>query len=645
MTETGPPPREDTERRAKDMAKTTKVEQQGLSYIDTRVQRAKDMAEAMEVARHCKEDKGSVIAEAIADHWTGMAGRPPEDPELQAAREGIEKDPYKMGIIHEVMNTLKKEGRVTSYDPETATISQAAALQAIAEAEQKQRIEWIYITGKDKNGKPKDTDKPDYILNAERFVKRHHIVYRMTGRDILDARPIYWIYRHGRYVVWDDPPKTINQTFFTKDGQAIKRHQCSELLEQIRTISPRIGQDIEWAELSADSNKHYWNCKNHIVVLERGKTPEIISHDPTIHTTHQLKVEHDPHATEPEIFNAYLDKVTGGDGFMRRAILEFLTQCITARRPPKLKRRAYIIVGPGAAGKSALTRIVQSFIPQELLGSYNIADFGDRFGNSQLDGITHVFTSISDENSERMLGAPEKLKTMVFGEQTQINEKYKPKTVIHAPNVTFGFLMNRMVSLPLNDQGGLLRRLMIIQYEKPFEGADHDIEAKMHATELPGIMNLLIETDQSMIDGDGPRAVRDVTKELDMYYEARLKHNELNVFLDYGVGEYCEISEINQLLKIHCMHHGIKYDKSTYHNYFEARGCHKTRSSKHRTLEGVSINEAGKQLIEDNPIPDRGLKKFDADGNSKDGHTKPDGQTTGSPPNLSLKDTDTGGVT
>ena len=574
-----------------------------------------------------------------------------KDKMVQAAREGLAHNASKMNILYEVLGYLYAKGLLKDL-PDTKPISQFCVKQQVnghascgrdhcgffttcphlikridiltkikreraawewADPERVGKTEFAYIQ-KIVRGVSKPTDIVDYNKNAKAFVSRHPIVYDMIGEDI-DAKPIYWIYEHGRYVLWDDPHTSFNRMFVGRDGQVLTSHQCNELLKQVRVISPRIGKGVQWAELS-DTNKHFWNCPNHILVLERGKDPQVIPHDPEIRTTHQLEIEHDPDAPEPTIFETYLDKVTEGDAFMRRAILECLTLCITARRPHPLKRRAYLIVGMRGAGKSGLQRIVDNFLPRKLCGAYTLESFGNRYGDAKLDGISHKFTSMSGENANKVLAAPEMIKTMVFGEPTMIDQKYKPKFTMYAPNIIFVFFANKMPRLPLGDYGAILRRLSTILFKKEFEDPNVELDDKMIATELPGIMNILIQTHQDMIEHGGPIAVRDVLDELNMYHEARLRHDEINQYLVYGIDESCTIADINLLVKIHCSQYNIDVDKSEYREYFESRGCKDSRIADTRMLDGVSINAAGLNLLgkERSSIPDRGLKDTDTGG-------------------------------
>lgn len=178
-----------------------------------------------------------------------------------------------------------------------------------------------------------------------------------------------------------------------------------------------------------------------------------------------------------------------GDKELINVIQEIMGYCLTAETRAE---KAFFFYGSGSNGKSLLAKIITELVGKENVSAESLNGMSRQFG---LQSIIDKIVNISSENELKDAKGinTENLKAIISGDNLTINIKYQAP-IDYVPICKLIFLVN---SLPdtTDITHGYFRKIMIIPFNKKFEGDEKDVHLfeKIRKDEMPGILNWAIE--------------------------------------------------------------------------------------------------------------------------------------------------------
>lgn len=153
------------------------------------------------------------------------------------------------------------------------------------------------------------------------------------------------------------------------------------------------------------------------------------------------------------------------------------------------KANSFLIgIGAGGNGKSTLFDILAQLVGIDNVSSAPLSNFNSEFGLEPLIGKKLNLATESDVDAFKT----GKLKALTAGEDISINRKNKMEITTKLPTKLV-FLMNELPLLS-DDSFGFVRRLIILPFDKTFNGnqQDKDLPLKL-SSELEGILSWSLE--------------------------------------------------------------------------------------------------------------------------------------------------------
>lgn len=190
-----------------------------------------------------------------------------------------------------------------------------------------------------------------------------------------------------------------------------------------------------------------------------------------------------------ELFLKYINDVMEGDKELINVIQEIMGYCLTAETRAE---KAFFFYGSGSNGKSLLAKIITELVGKENVSAESLNGMSRQFG---LQSIIDKIVNISSENELKDAKGinTENLKAIISGDNLTIDIKYQAP-IDYVPICKLIFLIN---SLPdtTDITHGYFRKIMIIPFNKKFEGDEKDVHLfeKIRKDEMPGILNWAIE--------------------------------------------------------------------------------------------------------------------------------------------------------
>lgn len=245
-----------------------------------------------------------------------------------------------------------------------------------------------------------------------------------------------------------------------------------------------------------DLNNHpnLLNVGNGVLNLDDGK---LYPHDGKYYFTRQAPVIYDPKATCP-VFDKFLTEIIP-DEPTRNAVITYLGYSLSGYINAE---KALFVHGSGGNGKGTLFRTVMHlmgnfatpFKIDALLASSRQQD--SQSATPEFNKLEYARLAIAEEIPKtRKLDAAQ-FKLLTGGDYLPIRRLYQEATMIK--NVTHKLILcgNALPELSDPDDGGLKRRLMVVEFPKSFTDKDCDPTLKQRLTapaEQSGILNRLLD--------------------------------------------------------------------------------------------------------------------------------------------------------
>ena len=199
-----------------------------------------------------------------------------------------------------------------------------------------------------------------------------------------------------------------------------------------------------------------------------------------------LPYNYDPEAKCP-VFEDFLIQIMCGRSELIDVLLEFAGYAFS--NDECWAQKALIMTGVGSNGKSTFMDVLRNLAGKSNYSSLTFSDLKHEATRQMVDG---KLFNLSEETPTHALAESYLFKNMVGGGEISVKTLYKQPYTI----VTKTKLMFACNELPRtrDTTKGFFRRLIIVPFDKLFEGATADpfIKQKL-IQELPGIFNLVIE--------------------------------------------------------------------------------------------------------------------------------------------------------
>ena len=224
-----------------------------------------------------------------------------------------------------------------------------------------------------------------------------------------------------------------------------------------------------------------------------GDSAALTKHNPKHFFRYVLPYEYNSAAQAP-MFHKYLDRVVPDNA----------TQCILAEYiawalQPNLKlEKAAFLYGSGCNGKSVFTEIVEALLGRENVSNQALSDMcGESGDRSRAELAGKLLNICSDVSPNANSG--DVFKRLASGEPITAKLLYKDAVVIKQ----YAKMLFCLNELPKTKDlsNGYFRRFLIIPFniQIPQEEIDPKLSQKIIASELPGVMNWVLEGRKRLI--------------------------------------------------------------------------------------------------------------------------------------------------
>ena len=229
-----------------------------------------------------------------------------------------------------------------------------------------------------------------------------------------------------------------------------------------------------YVENSVNIDSNYINFQNGLYDIQNN---EFIKHTPDIFTVNQVHVNYAPDFKQgnKEVDN-YLDEVTNHNSVRRKALLQIIGYCLTARTDIQ---QFFIFYGPTASnGKSTLAKIMVLIIGEENVAHKDIKTLNKQFGVS---GIEMKLLNIVAELPVGKIKDTAILKNLVTGDTFETRAIYQDNSNVtsYAKNV---FTANILPQV-MDTSDGYYRRLNILMFDNHFDVATSKFNFDKFATQ------------------------------------------------------------------------------------------------------------------------------------------------------------------
>lgn len=286
------------------------------------------------------------------------------------------------------------------------------------------------------------------------------------------------------------------------------------------------------------------NLSNGVLHLD---TMELEPHDPKYGFRYCLDHGLDKAATCPR-FDKFMQEITLGRKELQDVLMEYAAYSFAGM--PYRWHKALMLSGEGSNGKSTWLSVLKKLAGTEAFSSLMLGELKEEYKRAVL--MNKLF-NVAEETPVRGLDDSSWFKILSAGGTYTAREIYKKPVTVTSNRTKLIMACNELPDL--NDfSDGLARRLIIVPFEASFKGsaADPKLEETLE-TELPGILNRVIEAYQRLILQNGFTESQIVKEAVEQY---RTMQNSVATWLTENVqlapGKYETSSKIYQIYAEFC---------------------------------------------------------------------------------------------
>jgi P4 family phage/plasmid primase-like protien len=239
-----------------------------------------------------------------------------------------------------------------------------------------------------------------------------------------------------------------------------------------------------------DERGYFLNLQNGILNL---RTLELIPHSDNFFSVGQLPYPYNPNATahafetwQLDLFDSYTEPQAAE---LRQAIVRYMAYCLV---PNTNQQKFLLLMGASRGGKGVLCQLFEALLGQDNTASLSLSSLASPHGLTQIPGSKVVIVAETPPQIHhfQLASVVETIKRLSAGDAIVINPKGKTEFKYQS---TSKFIMASEFALPFKDAGGgLLKRAVVIPFEKSFAGREDPFLGARLRSELSGILNLAL---------------------------------------------------------------------------------------------------------------------------------------------------------
>lgn len=273
-----------------------------------------------------------------------------------------------------------------------------------------------------------------------------------------------------------------------------------------------------------EQNKEKINFQNGSLDLNTGR---ITKHQYLDYFRYVLPYHYNPSAACP-MFMKYLDRVLP-DKDAQKVLAEYIGWIFTSLKLEK----CLFLYGSGRNGKSVFVDIVEALLGQENISHESLSDMcGENGDRSRANLSGKLLNTCSDVAPNAFSG--DIFKRIASGEPISTRQLYKDVVTL-TDYAKMIFCLNELPKT--NDKSnGYFRRFLIVPFKVqiPKSEVDPKLAEKIISTELPGIMNWVLEGRKRLISQSGFTDSSLCQKQLEEYRYGSGVRKKVNLILPNG---------------------------------------------------------------------------------------------------------------
>lgn len=257
------------------------------------------------------------------------------------------------------------------------------------------------------------------------------------------------IYRDGAY---EDGLKKIEGEMLKiiPDLTQARRNEVLAYIDVVKQVN----------EPPADA--HLIAFKNGVLNIE---TNELLAFSPDYVITNRIDHNYDPDAYS-ELLDHTLDRLACGDASIRALLEEMAGYCFYRRNE---LRKAFILIGDKANGKSTYIAMLQTMIGEQNAASLDLKELSERFKTAEL---FRKLVNLGDDIDDEFIANTAIFKKLVSGDR--LSAERKGQDPFEFSNYSkFVFSANTLPRVK-DKTGAVLDRLIVIPFNAHFSKADPD---------------------------------------------------------------------------------------------------------------------------------------------------------------------------
>lgn len=334
-------------------------------------------------------------------------------------------------------------------------------------------------------------------------------------------------------------------------GFAAPRKFCSEAC--IRGVIAHLRGEVEKADPFRSDGLiiHLANC---VLALREDGSFTVEKFSPDFRSRNRSPVKYDPNTACPKFLEMILGHLEEDD---RELVQKYAGQCLFGRN---VTQSILLLTGEGRASKSALVLTIRGIVGAANAMELRTKHLEDRFEVGRMIGKTLLLGS--DVRGDFLSGpGAGRLKAIVGGDTLDAELKGSNKRI--SLNGSFNVIVcsNERLRVRLEgDRGAWERRLLIVQYDRPFRGPPiPNIDQVLLREEGPGILNWCVEGVRKLfaeMASDGRIALSDRQRE--RVHTLLSESDSLRIYLRENIvrntrGNNLTVAEIIEGYNAHCI--------------------------------------------------------------------------------------------
>lgn len=344
------------------------------------------------------------------------------------------------------------------------------------------------------------------------------------------------IYRNGAY---EDGLKKIEHAML----------QIIPDLTQARRNEVLAYIDVVKQENEPPADAHLIAFKNGVLNIE---TNELLAFSPDYVITNRIDHDYNPEAYS-DLLDHTLDRLACGDANVRALLEEMAGYCFYRRNE---LRKAFILVGDKANGKSTYIAMLQTMIGEQNSASLDLKELAERFKTAEL---FRKLVNLGDDIDDDFIGNTAIFKKLVSGDR--LSAERKGQDPFEFNNYSKFVFSANVLPRVKDNTGAVLDRLIVIPFNAHFSKDDADYRPYIkyelcQEAPIEYLIRLGVEGLQRVLARRAFTASDKVQANLDEYNE--LNNPILLFFKDLKTDDLCRES--------------VEYWHSKYHEFCVANG-------------------------------------------------------------------------